>query len=137
MIVGTVLRSKLSKKNKYYIDVHRYHELKHFCLQYLNWKQEYLELDGLSKFNNEDVTRDHKDPTYDVAEKKLLYFDKMKIVEQTAIAADSNISNYILKGVTEGRSYNYLKTKLDIPCGRDLYYDRYRRFFWLLDKAKY
>lgn len=26
--------------------------------------------------------------------------------------------------------------KLDIPCGKDLYYDRYRRFFWLLDKLR-
>jgi hypothetical protein len=23
-----------------------------------------------------------------------------------------------------------------MPCGRDTYYDRYRRFFWLLDKMR-
>ena len=31
----------------------------------------------------------------------------------------------------------YLKSKLDIPCGRDMYYDRYRRFFWLLIKRAF
>lgn len=29
-----------------------------------------------------------------------------------------------------------LKTKLDIPCGKDMYYDRYRKFFWLLDNSR-
>lgn len=135
--MGIALRARLSIKNKYYIDTHRYYELKHFCLQYHSWKQEYYELDGLTNYKDKDKIEDHKDPTYDIAEKRLLCFDKMKVVEQTAIAADANISDYILKGVTEGRSYNYLKTVLNIPCGKDLYYDRYRRFFWLLDKAKY
>ena len=134
--MGTAIRARLSTNNKYYVETHRYYELKHFCLQYNIWKQEYIYLDGLSKCTDEDKIEDHKDPTYDITEKRLLYFEKMKMVEQTAIAADANISSYILKGVTEGRSYNYLKTVLDIPCGKDLYYDRYRRFFWLLDKTR-
>lgn len=29
-----------------------------------------------------------------------------------------------------------LITLLDIPCSRDMYYDRYRKFFWLLDNAR-
>lgn len=133
--MGTTLRSRLSINNKYYINPHRYYELKHFCLQYNDWLKEYRELDGLSQLDDDKI-EDHPDPTYNVAEKRLLYFDKMKIVEQTAIAADPDIHDYILKGVTEERSYNYLKTMMNIPCGKDLYYDRYRRFFWLLDKAR-
>ena len=70
--MATVLRSELSPKNKYYIDKHRYYELKHFCLQYPEWKQ----------------------------------------------------------------TCTYLKTKLSIPCGKDIYYDRYRNFFWLLDQSR-
>lgn len=134
--MGTALRARLSTNNKYYVETHRYYELKHFCLQYHNWKREYHELDGLSQCTDEDEIKDHKDPTYDAAVKRLLYFDKMKAVEQAAIEADADIYSYILKGVTEGRSYNYLRTVLNIPCGKDLYYDRYRRFFWLLDKAR-
>lgn len=133
--MGTALRARLSINNKYYVETHRYYELKHFCLQYNNWIKEYRELDGYGK-NDNDLPKDHDDPTYDTAEKRILYFNKMQLVEQTAIAADSEIHSYILKGVTEGRSYNYLKTMMNIPCGKDLYYDRYRRFFWLLNKAK-
>jgi hypothetical protein len=60
----------------------------------------------------------------------------MKLVEQTALAADSELATYILKGVTEELSFNMLKSKLDIPCSKDTYYDRYRRFFWLLDEIR-
>lgn len=60
----------------------------------------------------------------------------MEVVEQAAIEADPYLASYILKAVTEGLSYNYLKARLEIPCSRDMNYDRYRRFFWLLDRAR-
>lgn len=44
----TVLRAELSTKNKYYIDKHRYYELKHFCLQYPEWKRTYAELEDVT-----------------------------------------------------------------------------------------
>ena len=34
------LRSEISNKSPYYISKHRYLELKHFCLQYPEWKEE-------------------------------------------------------------------------------------------------
>lgn len=58
------------------------------------------------------------------------------MVEQTAIEADADLAHYILKAVTEGLSYSHLKARLEIPCGKDMYYDRYRRFFWLLSKIR-
>lgn len=134
------VRAELSEKNKYYIDKHRYYELKHFCLQYPTWKKLHSEIDGLVSCTYDPVrfskSNIPSDPTSKLAEERLLYLDRMKIVEQTAIAADSDLASYILKAVTEGLSYTYLKTKLEMPCGRDMYYDRYRRFFWLLDKIR-
>lgn len=50
-----------------------------------------------------------------------------------AIETDPYLYSYILKGVTEEKPYTYLKTTLGMPCGKDMYYDRYRRFFWLLN----
>ena len=135
----TVIRAKLSEKNKYYVDKHRYYELKHFCLQYPVWKRKYMDLDGYSSIFNDGMPRsnDVSDPTSRFTEDRLLYFDKMKIVEQAAIDADPDLASYILKGVTDDLSYNLLHTKYNIPCGRNTYYDRYRKFFWLLDKVKY
>ena len=132
-------RSELSKKNKYWVEKNRYYELKYFCMQYSMWKKLYLELDGLASSRTYELMSGSNvpsDPTGRLAEERLYYFDKMQLVEQTAIAADSDLASYILNGVTEGLSYDSLKFRFDIPCGKDMYYDRYRRFFWLLDRAR-
>ena len=134
------MRPELSKKNKYWIEKNRYYELKYFCLQYPLWKNEYEMLDGYygRPIGAEVYSRLNSvpDPTGKAAQIRSLYFENMRIVEKTALEADPYLANYILKGVTEGYSYPYLKTRLEIPCSRDTYYDRYRRFFWLLDQVR-
>ena len=53
--MGTTLRAELSEKNPYWIEKHRYYELKHFCLQYPIWKKAYAALDGTNtKANTKD-----------------------------------------------------------------------------------
>lgn len=39
--MSTTIHPELSKKNTYWIEKHRYYELKHFCLQYPIWKEAY------------------------------------------------------------------------------------------------
>ncbi|WP_418273354.1 hypothetical protein [Hominenteromicrobium sp.] len=138
--MATTIRPELSEKNPYWIERHRYYELKHFCLQYPIWKKAYAALDGLSRrpADMEIFSRNRTtgDPTARCAEARSYYLDRMKTVEQTAIATDAELSNYILKGVTEGWSYDILKARLNIPCCKDVYYNLYRRFFWLLNKAR-
>ena len=46
--MGTKIRPELSKKNKYWIPRHRYYELKHFCLQYPEWKEQYTNLSSVT-----------------------------------------------------------------------------------------
>ena len=46
--MATTIRPELSEKNPYWIERHRYYELKHFCLQYPIWKKAYAALDGLT-----------------------------------------------------------------------------------------
>lgn len=45
-LMGTTIRPELSEKNPYWIEKHRYYELKHFCLQYPIWRKAYSVLDG-------------------------------------------------------------------------------------------
>lgn len=133
------VRPELSKTNKYWISKNRFYELRYFCLQYPFWKKQYEEVDGMyGRAIDSIYSKLHtpSDPTSKAVEMRSTYFDRMEVVEQAAIEADPYLASYILKAVTEGLSYNYLKTKLEIPCGRDMYYDRYRRFFWLLDRSR-
>jgi len=137
--MSTTIHPEVSEKNKYWIDKHRYYELKHFCLQYPLWKKEYQSFDGYSKQPaGTEIVQDnsHSDPTAKCVEDREYYLNRMKIIEQTAIKTDSILGPYILIGVTEGISYNGLKKKHNVPCCRDTYYDLYRRFFWLLSRER-
>ena len=136
--MATVIRAEVSEKNKYWIDKHRHYELKHFCLQYPNWKRTYAELDGFESRSDDTYSRVNTpgDPTGKVVELRTLYLERMDLVRRIAFEADPDLASYIFRAVTEGLSYTYLRSKLAIPCGRDMYYDRYRRFFWLLSQSR-
>ena len=138
--MATVIRPEISEKNKYYINKHRHYELKHFCLQYPEWKREYAALDdpciassAAEKMPSSNIPGD---PTAKFALKKVGYLEKIKLIEKIAMDADELLCDYILKAVTEGLSFTHLKARLEIPCSKDTYYDRYRRFFWLLSNSR-
>lgn len=136
----TVIRPVISEKSKYYIDKHRYYELKHFCLQYKEWKKAYTACCEAvifsSTFEKIPASNLPGDITAKYAMRRAQYAERIKMIEKAAKDADDFLYSYILKAVTEGLSYTYLKAKLDIPCGRDMYYDRYRKFFWLLSELR-
>lgn len=138
--MGTKIRPELSKKNKYWIPRHRYYELKHFCLQYPEWKEQYAYLSSITTPKLTDrVFRNiglHSDPTEQCAERKIFYQCRIAMLEQVAVLTDKDLAKYILLAVTYGHSYTYLKAKLDIPCSKDTYYDRYRKFFWILSDLR-
>lgn len=138
--MSTVIRPELSSKNRYWLERHRYYELKHFCLQYPIWRRVYCNLDGMDQrpicrmiFSMSDA---HGDPTARHAIARAFLPKRMETIERNANEADAVLARYILHGVTNGWSYDVLKARFEIPCGKDTYYDRYRRFFWLLSSDR-
>lgn len=138
--MATVIRAEISEKNKYYIDKHRYYELKHFCLQYNEWKKAYAHCNEsiifASDFEKIPGSNIPSDLTAKYAMRKAVYGERIKMIEQAAKEADDFLYSYLLKAVTEGLAYTHLKARYDIPCGRDMYYDRYRKFFWILSDLR-
>lgn len=129
------MRPELSKKSKYYIPKERFLELKHFCLQYKKWKEA---LDStyyfLTKPSTEHVdTSDIFDPTPKIVAVRKFYSDRIRLMEKASAITDPLLSPWLFKGVTEGKSYESLKMQFGIPCDRNTYYDRYRKFFYILD----
>ena len=138
--MGTSIRPEISEKNEYWISKHRYYELKHFCLQYSEWKKELQSLNELAS-SNLSVTKtspniQKSDPTARFAECELYYKNLMEIVDDSAAETDKILGNYIFKAVTQGMSYDYLKTNYNVPCCKDTYYHMYRKFFWILSKKR-
>lgn len=137
--MSTTIRPKISEKNKYYIDKHRYYELKHFCLQYPLWEKQYNELMNITKISDlKKSSRTNKitDYTAETVEKRLYYRERMDVVNKATQDADTELASYIFKAVTQGLSYEALRLQMNMPCSRDIYYDRYRRFFYLLSKYR-
>ena len=135
--MATNLRNELSPRNKYYISKDRYLELLHFCCQYPEWERSYVLITFVpAKSYKEVKVNGVSDLVETTANKRLALEMKMKMVKETCEEADPTISNYIFLAVTKKLSYVNLKMMYDIPCGRDYFYDRYRKFFWLLDKKR-
>lgn len=135
----SAIKSELSKKNKYWIPKHRYYELKHFCLQYPEWRNLYFSLgDGssvdLAKPRGSNESIEWRDPVYDAVVSRRYYKKCMYAVEQASKMPEDELSKFLMTAVTEGLSYTSMRMVHSIPCGREMFYKRYRRFFWILDR---
>lgn len=111
----------------YDLSGNRQRELRAFCLQYREWLDKKNAL-----YDSIGGGAPRRDSTADRAMKIISLDEKLKLVEQTAIEADAEIYQYILKNVTEDISYIYM----DVPCGKQKFYNTVKYFFFLLDKKR-
>lgn len=125
-------------ETKYNISKHRFLELYHFCMQYQEWKDELKYL--VDTVKGIDCSTEIKgsgtgNATEQLAIRRSELRKKCELIEQTAIETDPDIYQYLLKGVTtDYASYKYLSGTMEIPCSRNTYYERKRKFYWLLSK---
>ena len=129
-------RSEHSEKNKYWIPKFRYLELKNFCLQYSDWKKALNEISFLKAKSEISSAGNFSNSTENLAFKIANIQDRIDLIEKTAKESDPELGKWLIKGVTENLTYEYLKYQLDLPAGRSMYYDRYRKFFWILDQRR-
>lgn len=131
-------RAELSKKNPYYISKHRYYELKHFCRQYDEWKRALVRIDGWKAFPESTgaiVNATPSNPTEQMAMARAFYSSRVDLLEHCLGELEPAIAPYILRGVTEGHSYEALRIK-GCPCCKDTYYNNYHKFFWILSRER-
>ena len=137
--MATVIRPEISNKSKWHISRERYYELKHFCLQYPEWKKKLAEL-NYSTYPQQLCFIGSDGHLCNPTEKRIIereiYISNIEKVDKALNDADSDLSFYLLQAICYGKSFTYLQTAMRIPCCRDVFYDRYRKFFWLLDKTR-
>lgn len=123
---------------KYNISKHKFYELYHFCLQYDEWKDELkYATDTVKSKVITDMPQGTGtgDATSDLAIRRAKLSRQCDLLEDTAKEVDSDLWEYIIKGVTdEYASYTYLRNIMNIPCGKNQYYEKRRMFFYLLSK---
>ncbi len=133
-------RRELSKNNKYWISKFRRKELEYFCLQY----DELCELYKMFDVFKPNVIKDicvnagmsQESFVENQAIKKAEIKSKINLIDSICMEADNYIYEFIKLHVTKQKSFIELQTVYNIPCGKDMFYDRLQKFFWLLDKKK-
>lgn len=98
------------------ISKHRLYELRYFCLQYRQWRHKLLH--GATGIE------------------KMVCEQNIAMIDSVADEAGEAIAEWLLRAVTtEGLSAEKLIAN-GMPCGKDYFYERRRRFFELLDREK-
>ena len=129
------LKNELSEKSKYHLSKHRFLELKHFCLQYPEWKERLKEISELQAYQiGTGGSGRIANETERIAIERTMLLNKIDLVDRVCRETDAALWFYLLQGVTEERTYTYLRNAMDIPCGKNMYYDRYRAFYWRLSR---
>lgn len=103
-------------KIEYTLSKHRFYELKHFCLQYQEWKKIYSQLDGWS----DEIGKNKGDTTSRDGIRRGDIRRNVELIEYCARITDRNILRYVTESI-------------DLPA--EMRYS-YRRFFWELSKRR-
>lgn len=132
-------RGKVMSK-KYNISQNRYRQLYYYCLQYQEWKDELkykydtskaLVVDDMPHSKTNNITN----PTQDTAMKCAELAHKIATIEEAAKLTDPALYKYILKHVTNPNiNYEYLSSHMNIPCSKNTFYDRRKKFYWILSQ---
>lgn len=122
------------KLSDYNISRAKYNELKYFCMQYEEKKQELHKGYGLGAVVNEGMPRGNLpgNPTERAAIRNVMLQRDIELIEQTALEADPEIYEWLIKNVTQGIPYEWL----DVPKARKQFYESRRYFFYLLAQKR-
>lgn len=136
------IRSKLSKKNPYWLAPEKFMEVYYFTLQYPEWKKEYessLGTRGMSYDGMPGSTYHEGSETEDLAIRLSALSHKIDLITHTAHEASAGypgIEPYLLRGVTErGVTYNTLLHD-GIPYNRNVYYNLRHKFYFKLSQKR-
>ena len=128
------IRSKFSTNSKYYISKHAFLTVYHYCMMYQEWLLEYHNSVGLRSTNSDGGAAGPGDPTAAQAIRLKDIADRIELIRQTAYDAEPLLYPFLLDGVTvKEMTFDTLKAR-GMPCERDMYYDRRRKFYWLMGK---
>lgn len=114
-------------------------ELKYFCLQYVEKRNELKEITELKSCSYDEKNSGNKisKPTEDIALLRCRLEEEIKLIEETAKEVDKSENKilypYLLKNVTEKIKYEHLGVTC---CGRRQFYELRKSFFIKLDSNK-
>ena len=128
------IRMQHSPNGKYYISRCAFRTVYNYCLMFHEWEAEYHNSVGLRSTHSDGGSGTPGDPTASQAMRLKDIGERIELIRQTAYETEPLLYPYLLDAVTtEGLTFDMLKAR-GMPCERDMYYDRRRRFYWQMSK---
>lgn len=127
------------KKSKWRLPKYEHRMLLNFALQYNDWVKELDYIRGLKAI--QDGAGVHGsvpgDPTGSSAAKAAELSEKIRLVDEAAEEAGEDLALWIKESVVsrkDGRPYSYsvMRSEYRIPCSRDIFLERRRKFYYIL-----
>ena len=126
-----------AKSSKYYLPKETFLTVVHYCRQYPTWREELRKSPDAIMGIDYQKDRVQVSPSSDhierIAIRRVALDEKCRTLEGTAYLVAGELAGWLIKGVCYGHPYKYLQTK-GIPCGKDLYYQIRRRFYYEMAK---
>lgn len=126
--------------DKYGISNKRYKELCGFCEQYPEWLDELASntdtVKSTSVTGAPESASGSGDPTSALALRRTELRKRCELIERTAIQANKDLYQYIIRSVCYEEPVRYLQTIKGMACSAAAFYDARRYFFYLLDRNK-
>lgn len=132
------MKPELSRKNPWRISKHKYYACMHYAYQYKEWIDEYNSLSDTLRSPGYDGMPHGSGiskPTENAGLRRAELMQNITMIEDTAMEADKDLYKYLLRSVTdENVDYRYLDSVMNIPVSHNTFYDRRRKFYYLLSK---
>lgn len=129
-------RTKMSRKNKWFLEKYELLTATNFAYCYEYWKVELDKIgDGVKAVDYDGQPRGTKENNLveDIAIRRSELSNKIEMVEATCRIANPEIEKWLLIGVTKKwAGYDYLRNTLGMPCGHNVYYQARQKFHYLL-----
>jgi len=118
---------------KWWLDKDLYRLARYYARMYPKWLDEYNAIGGDAKdgYGDGKAGRFKTSETEREAMRREEIGRKIAKIERAAMEADPQLSEWILEGVENCRKFEELKG-LGMPCERDMYYDRRKKFYYIL-----
>lgn len=131
---------QLSKGNGYYLSKAAFLESLYFAYQYQEFLDELEVIGDGSKGISYDA-QPHGDAKAggleDLAIRRARISSKVDLIERVCREVDPELYPWLIKGFTSDEvGYDYLRYQLRMPCGRNQYYEKRRKFYFLLYREK-
>lgn len=134
--VKNLRRWQISKESKYYLSKEAFLQALYFAYRYQEFKDILEEMgDGSKALSYDGQPRGSLagSSLEDLAIKRAKISAKIDLIESSCREADPELYFWLIKGVTSDTvGYNYLRCQLHMPCGRNQYYERRRKFYYIL-----